>query len=221
MKCKYCGEEINQSKRGRKKEYCNKEDCLRQARNEANRKWYANKMNKEQEEAIKYFNECIEKDTIYEEDLTLNFMKIAKEYIEQLEIKEQKLINYLESKNINTIEKEGQEPCKIYKSKKATIEIEEDIKIVEEFIEDYKIAEEVVDGNLIDSLETILSMLKEKDKKLEKKDKIIDEIAHYIWKYDCCEYEICKIEKCKGYYLDKDCGNKCIKQYFEKRVEEV
>lgn len=49
MKCKYCGEEINQPKRGRKREYCNKEDCLRQARNEANRKWYANKMNKELE----------------------------------------------------------------------------------------------------------------------------------------------------------------------------
>ncbi len=46
-KCKFCGEEINQPKRGRKREYCNKEECLRQAKNEANRKWYANKMNKE------------------------------------------------------------------------------------------------------------------------------------------------------------------------------
>lgn len=46
MKCKFCGEEIHQPKRGRKREYCNKEDCLRQARNEANRKWYANKINK-------------------------------------------------------------------------------------------------------------------------------------------------------------------------------
>lgn len=47
MKCKYCGEEFEQHKKGRKKEYCNKEDCIRQARNEANRKWYANKMNSE------------------------------------------------------------------------------------------------------------------------------------------------------------------------------
>lgn len=47
MKCKYCGCEFEQPKRGRKREYCNKEECLRQARNEANRKWYANKMNKE------------------------------------------------------------------------------------------------------------------------------------------------------------------------------
>lgn len=44
MKCKFCGEEIEQPKRGRKKEYCNKEDCLRQAKNEANRKWYANRL---------------------------------------------------------------------------------------------------------------------------------------------------------------------------------
>ncbi len=47
MKCKYCGEEFEQTGKGRKKEYCNKEDCIRQARNEANRKWYANKMNSE------------------------------------------------------------------------------------------------------------------------------------------------------------------------------
>lgn len=49
MKCKYCGCEFEQPKRGKKREYCNKEDCLRQARNEAQRKWYANKMNKELE----------------------------------------------------------------------------------------------------------------------------------------------------------------------------
>ena len=47
MKCKYCSCEFEQPKKGRKREYCNKEDCLRQAKNEANRKWYANKMNKE------------------------------------------------------------------------------------------------------------------------------------------------------------------------------
>ncbi len=47
MKCKYCGCEFEQPKRGRKKDYCNKEECLRQARNEAKRKWYANKIKKE------------------------------------------------------------------------------------------------------------------------------------------------------------------------------
>ena len=45
-----------------------------------------------------YFNECITKDTVYEEDLTINYMKIAKEYIEQLESDKQKLIEKLEER---------------------------------------------------------------------------------------------------------------------------
>lgn len=44
MKCRFCGCEVEQPKRGRKRDYCRKEECLRKARNEANRKWYANKM---------------------------------------------------------------------------------------------------------------------------------------------------------------------------------
>ena len=44
MKCKFCGGEIQQPKRGRKRDYCKKIECLRKARNEANKKWYANKM---------------------------------------------------------------------------------------------------------------------------------------------------------------------------------
>ena len=44
MKCKYCGEEFEQNKRGRKKEYCSKIECIRKARNDANKKWYANKL---------------------------------------------------------------------------------------------------------------------------------------------------------------------------------
>lgn len=43
IKCKFCGEEFMPG-RGRKTDHCRKEDCLRKARNEANRKWYANKM---------------------------------------------------------------------------------------------------------------------------------------------------------------------------------
>ena len=44
MICKYCKCEFEQPKKGRKKEYCNKPDCIRQARNEANRKSYAKRM---------------------------------------------------------------------------------------------------------------------------------------------------------------------------------
>lgn len=43
-------------------------------------------LNQEEIENMKaFFNECITKDTIYEEDLTISFIKVAKEYIEQLE----------------------------------------------------------------------------------------------------------------------------------------
>ena len=42
-------------------------------------------------EAIRYFKECILKDTIFEEGLTLSFMKEANEYIEQLETKVKEL----------------------------------------------------------------------------------------------------------------------------------
>lgn len=68
--------------------------------------------------------------TFYNDTAIEVLNKSTLQYIEQLETREQKLINYLESKNINTIEKEGQEPCEIYKSKKATIEIDEILKIV-------------------------------------------------------------------------------------------
>lgn len=42
--CKYCGEEFLQNKKGKKKEYCNKKECLKKARNEANRKWYSKRL---------------------------------------------------------------------------------------------------------------------------------------------------------------------------------
>ena len=44
--CKYCGEEFERG-RGRITDHCRKEECLRQARNEANRKYYAKKMKNE------------------------------------------------------------------------------------------------------------------------------------------------------------------------------
>lgn len=44
MKCKYCGCEFEQPPRGKRKEYCNKKECLKQAKNEAQRKWYAKKL---------------------------------------------------------------------------------------------------------------------------------------------------------------------------------
>lgn len=44
MKCKYCGEEFEQNRKGRKREYCNKQECLKKAKNDIQKKWYAKKM---------------------------------------------------------------------------------------------------------------------------------------------------------------------------------
>lgn len=45
--CKYCGEEFEYSNRGKERVHCRKEECLRKAKNEAQKKWYANKVQKE------------------------------------------------------------------------------------------------------------------------------------------------------------------------------
>lgn len=45
--CKYCGEEFEYSNRGKERAHCRKEECLKKAKNEAQRKWYANKVKKE------------------------------------------------------------------------------------------------------------------------------------------------------------------------------
>lgn len=45
--CKYCGEEFEYSNRGKERVHCRKEKCLKEAKNEAQRKWYANKVKKE------------------------------------------------------------------------------------------------------------------------------------------------------------------------------
>lgn len=45
--CKYCGEEFEYSNRGKERVHCRKEECLKKAKNEAQKKWYANKVQKE------------------------------------------------------------------------------------------------------------------------------------------------------------------------------
>lgn len=45
--CKYCGEEFEYSNRGKERVHCRKEECLKKAKNEAQKKWYANKIKKE------------------------------------------------------------------------------------------------------------------------------------------------------------------------------
>ena len=65
-------------------------------------------MNKEEIENMKeYFNECIIKDTVYEEDLTLYYMQIAKEYINYLEQKETILDKVTDKLKEDAREEEG------------------------------------------------------------------------------------------------------------------
>lgn len=63
--------------------------------------------------------------------------------------------------------------------------------------------------------------LKEKDKKIEKKNKMIDLMARYIASLDI-EEDICektgRLNECDSMALG-ECED-CIKQYFERKVEE-
>ena len=72
------------------------------------------------------------------------------------------------------------------------------------------------------AIETVLNMLKGKDKEIDKKNEIIDELVKYIDSNNYVDNEECqfqwdfKIEKCAG---NGDCKD-CIKQYFERKNEE-
>lgn len=68
-------------------------------------------------------------------------------------------------------------------------------------------------------LDEIHSIVANIAKELETYKKIAEKLAHYIWQYDCCEYEIGKNGKCEGYYIDKDCTEKCIIDWARKEVE--
>ena len=80
--------------------------------------------------------------------------------------------------------------------------------------------------NLFENIETVLSMLKEKDKEIKKKDKIIDGMAKYI---NYLSDELVQVtgknelKFCDGNKCCKDSNyscEDCIKQYFERKSEE-
>ena len=71
--------------------------------------------------------------------------------------------------------------------------------------------------NFKEALETVLNMLKEKDKEIEKKDKIIDLMANSFAE------EGFYSEHCQTLIDNEVCPddcNKCVKQYFERKSEE-
>lgn len=75
----------------------------------------------------------------------------------------------------------------------------------------------------VEDIETVLSMLKEKDAAIKKKNKIIDLMAEYIANRDNDE-DICKYQVAE-WCEDEEDGvlievcRKCIKQYFERKSE--
>lgn len=80
----------------------------------------------------------------------------------------------------------------------------------------------------VNDLDTVLSLIKEQQEKIEKKDKIIDLMAEFINKV-WCDYpgSIFKKLKDDGFNTN-ECSNcvgkvckNCIKQYFERKVEDV
>ena len=64
------------------------------------------------------------------------------------------------------------------------------------------------------AIETVLSMLKEKDKEIEKKDKIIDLMAEEINETDRGYIDYCQFKM----VCDRNC-KECIKQYFKEIAE--
>ena len=71
--------------------------------------------------------------------------------------------------------------------------------------------------DLFGNIETVLNMLKEKDKEIEKKDKIIDLMANSFAE------EGFYSEHCQTLIDNEVCPddcNKCVKQYFERKSEE-
>lgn len=57
---------------------------------------------------------------------------------------------------------------------------------------------------------------------ITKQQKEIDNMAEFIWKYDCCEHFKKEDEnfKCEGWYINRECRENCIKPFFKKRWEE-
>lgn len=64
----------------------------------------------------------------------------------------------------------------------------------------------------ISDLRTVLNLVKKQQEELEKKDKIIDEMAKYI---DFEEMDF----NCSCLCVKEGCQEQCIKQYFENKVE--
>ena len=79
-------------------------------------------------------------------------------------------------------------------------------------------------------IKTVLNLIKTQQEKIEYykkqkdyKDKIIDEMADFIWTYDCCSHFAVNRVKCKMKGFETtlgNCKNDCIKDYFVKKLRD-
>ena len=89
----------------------------------------------------------------------------------------------------------------------------EQIKFIEAVDCDYYEEEYELYKNRIKQFSTVLSLIKEQQEEIEKKDKQIDLMAEFISKYHCFEVTVYDLDdECKHEHECKD----CIKQYFAK-----
>lgn len=122
--------------------------------------------------------------------------------------------------------KEQEQAIEMIKEQKA--QVEHGIIVMETNPEDY---DEYVYNDFVEwnkNAETVLNLIQTQQEEIEKKDKIINEMACTIYDYAnlgklgiCdCELEDGKIDLdlCNQTLADRNCNN-CIKQYFERKIE--
>ena len=82
----------------------------------------------------------------------------------------------------------------------------------------------ILDYEDLKSLDTVLSLIKEQQEEMQQKDKQIDLMAKFI-ENNMSEKkiinEICIKSKCNNEECHEDDLKDCIKQYFERKVEDV
>ena len=107
MKCKYCGEQFEQNARGKKKAYCSKPECIRKARNEANRKWYSSKMKVLKGTKNRIIEQTKEKRVVYSSTDKLINITMNEDFSDIIEIsREIGAIKFKASEMMNKLNKE-------------------------------------------------------------------------------------------------------------------
>lgn len=88
----------------------------------------------------------------------------------------------------------------------------EDIKSLKMVLQHLKFYKKGLEREIDNNRKNILEII-QKDKEIEKKDKIIDEMA------SCIDINGLDID-CSSLCVHENCEEECIKEYFEKKMEE-